>query len=81
MKEWGPRAVTMYVRYAREMDEQVETVAATAFAATLDETVFLLYSVGPDGKDDRAAIVGPPGINAPDMLFWPPIIALERRFN
>lgn len=52
-----------------------------AFSTSLDDSVFLLYSVGTNGTDDRAKVVGLPGVGADDILFWPPIIALERRSN
>lgn len=47
----------------------------TAFIAKLDEKVFLLYSVGPDGQDNEARNVGADG---DDILYWPPVISLYR---
>ncbi len=47
----------------------------TVFQAKVDDSQFLLYSVGPDGVDGRARLVGPAGS---DILFWPPILSLQR---
>ncbi len=51
------------------------------FTASLDDSVFMLWAAGVNGTNDRARVVGPPGVGADDILFWPPIIALEREFN
>lgn len=47
----------------------------TTFDTTVDDSQFLLYSVGLDEQDDRARMVGPAGI---DILMWPPILSLQR---
>ena len=48
----------------------------TTFDTTVDDSQFLLYSVGLDEQDDRARMVGPAGI---DILMWPPILSLQRQ--
>jgi hypothetical protein len=47
----------------------------TIFETKVDDSQFLLYSVGPDGEDDRARLVGTYGT---DVLMWPPILSLQR---
>lgn len=47
----------------------------STFKVTLDDSSFVLYSVGEDGAADRAAQVGPGGT---DILMWPPLISLVR---
>ncbi len=47
----------------------------TVFTALVDDKQFLLYSVGPNGVDDRARVVGTGGL---DILMWPPILSLQR---
>lgn len=49
--------------------------AIPSFSVTLDRTSFILYSVGEDGKADRAVEVGPGGT---DLLLWPPMFSLIR---
>ena len=56
-------------------------VPPKTFAAELDDSYFLLYSCGINERDDRARNVGPVGVGAEDILIWPPVIVLERRFN
>jgi hypothetical protein len=62
-------------------EPEVEHVPPKTFTAELDDSYFLLYSCGQDERDDRARNVGPFGIGADDILIWPPVIVLERRFN
>jgi len=52
-----------------------EGLPNTVFSTMVDDKQFLLYSVGQNGIDDRARIVGPGGI---DILMWPPILSLQR---
>ncbi len=49
--------------------------AVPTFTVTLDQSAFVLYSVGPDGKPERAEKVGPGGT---DILIWPPMLSLVR---
>ena len=49
--------------------------AVPSFPVTLDQSSFVLYSIGPDGKPGRAAKVGPGG---DDLLLWPPLFSLVR---
>ncbi len=46
------------------------------FEVGIDQTEFILFSVGPDGKSGYADSVGYGGS---DVLIWPPILNLERR--
>lgn len=46
------------------------------FEVGIDQTEFILYSVGPDGKAGYADSVG---YNGSDVLIWPPLLNLERR--
>lgn len=52
-----------------------EMTGGAAFPVLLDDSVFLLYSMGPDGTDDLAASVG---VGGADVLIWPPLSSLER---
>lgn len=45
------------------------------FIAMVDDSQFLLYSLGPNRRNDLAAVVGAGG---DDILIWPPISALRR---
>lgn len=45
------------------------------FVVMLDDSVFLLYSMGEDGRDGRAKVVGDRGA---DILIWPPLSSLHR---
>ncbi|GAB4544030.1 MAG: hypothetical protein Tsb0013_00790 [Phycisphaerales bacterium] len=47
-----------------------------SFTISLDDSQFLLYSVGPDGMDNRAKKVGAGGN---DVLIWPPLMSLTRQ--
>ncbi len=49
---------------------------ATQATFALDENSFLLYSVGDNGRDDRAALVDDG--TAGDVIFWPPHVSLYR---
>lgn len=49
--------------------------APNSFTVPLDDTVFVLYSVGPDGKPNWAKSVGAGGS---DILLWPPVMSLAR---
>lgn len=49
--------------------------AGNSFTVSLTDETFVLYSVGPDGEDDRAASVGPGG---EDYLLYPPLMGLLR---
>ena len=56
------------------MDEQ-----STRAGFAIDDSQFLLYSVGMDEDDDRAALVDDLGASG-DMLFWPPTMSLYREY-
>lgn len=45
------------------------------FTVSLDDTVFVLYSIGFDERPGFAETVG---VGGEDILIWPPVIALER---
>jgi len=49
---------------------------ATSFSTELDDSTFVVYSVGDDLKADWASSVGPLG---DDTLVWPPLISLYRQ--
>lgn len=49
---------------------------ATTFSVSLDDSTFVLYSVGPDLQADWATSVGPLGA---DELIWPPLASLYRQ--
>lgn len=49
--------------------------AVPTFSRSFDDSVFILYSVGPDEKPDQAERVGPGGN---DLLIWPPLFSLVR---
>lgn len=51
------------------------SAAESRFDVTVTEADFLLYSVGPDKRDDQARSVGSGGS---DILLWPPLISLRR---
>lgn len=55
----------------------MQSSAATATFA-LDENSFLLYSVGDNGRDDRAVLVDDG--SAGDVIYWPPHISLYREY-
>jgi hypothetical protein len=46
-----------------------------AFTVQLDDSVFVLYSIGNDEAPGFATVVGAAGA---DILIWPPVISLER---
>lgn len=56
--------------------------AEDSFKTSFDDSVFILYSVGPDQRDDEARRVVPSSFrhkpSGTDILIWPPIISLER---
>ena len=54
---------------------------APNFRAILDETHFVLYSVGPDGKKNWAKNIREDvsEVFEGDYLIWPPTIALYRQ--
>ncbi len=52
--------------------------SSVVFFALSDDS-FLLYSVGMDGQDDRAALIEDVGIQG-DILFWPPTFSLYREY-
>jgi hypothetical protein len=49
--------------------------AASSFTVTITQKDFLLWSSGPDARDDQAKSVGSGGS---DTLIWPPILSLRR---
>lgn len=51
----------------------------TQVVFSLDDSSFLLYSVGQDEEDDRAALIDGGGIQG-DILFWPPTFSLYREY-
>ncbi|XHC26184.1 hypothetical protein ABWH91_02210 [Phycisphaerales bacterium ac7] len=52
---------------------------STVVYFALSDDSFLLYSVGLDGRDDRAALIEDSGIQG-DILFWPPTFSLYREY-
>ncbi len=48
----------------------------SSFDVQLDDTNFIIYSVGPDGKANLARSAGPGGT---DILYWPPVLSLTRQ--
>jgi len=48
----------------------------SSFDVQLDDTTFVVYSVGPDGEPNKARSAGPGGT---DILYWPPIMSLTRQ--
>lgn len=78
-RAWGPRAVTAWVQ--NESGFADPHYASAKFIAPLDDSVFMLWAAGKNGVDNRAKVVGRIDVDAEDVLFWPPIIALEREFN
>ncbi len=46
-----------------------------SFRKSLDDSQFLLYSLGPNRRDDRARVVGDGG---QDFLYWPPLVSMMR---
>ncbi len=63
---------------APEASAEPEIAGKTTFTAKLDEKVFLLYSVGPDGLDNEARNVGAGG---DDILYWPSVLSLFREYQ
>ncbi len=55
----------------------LETVGGEGggFSVTLDDSTFVLYSLGSDGARNWAKTVGPGGA---DVLMWPPMMSLQR---
>lgn len=50
------------------------------FTVSLNESNFVLYSVGADETDDGGVFFGPGvGLDSVDLLFWPPALTLERQ--
>ncbi len=47
-----------------------------AFPTDIDDSHFILYSIGPDRYDNRARNVGAEG---DDIIYWPPLISLYRQ--
>ena len=56
-------------------EKSVKSAPRSTFAATLDDSQFVLYSAGPDQKRGWARAVG---AGAPDLLIWPALISLVR---
>jgi hypothetical protein len=75
MEAWGPRAVITLNRYDPESAGGGLGGAGEPFAVDVDESTFVLYSLGRDRMDDEARSVGPEG---DDHLIWPPLISLMR---
>jgi hypothetical protein len=46
------------------------------FEADIDDSTFVLFSVGPDGANNAARVVGEDG---KDILYWPSILSLMRQ--
>lgn len=59
-----------------------EAEFVSSLTARIDDSTFLLYSVGPDRRDDEARTVVPtwlmPKAEGTDVLIWPPVISLQR---
>jgi hypothetical protein len=51
------------------------SLSASSFTVTITQKDFLLWSSGPDARDDQAKSVGTGGS---DTLIWPPILSLRR---
>ena len=62
-------------QFKSEPGELAATGSDSTFTVTLDDSSFVLYSVGADGAAQRATQVGPGGT---DILMWPPLISLVR---
>jgi hypothetical protein len=67
-----------------EMAETVSQMAGmgadtTQVVFSLGDSSFLLYSVGQDEEDDRAALIDGGGLQG-DILFWPPTFSLYREY-
>ncbi len=60
---------------AEQFSETASQRAADSFNVSLDDSTFILYSVGPDGSADWARQVGQGGT---DILLWPPKMSLIR---
>jgi len=60
---------------AEEVAQTASQQAATSFTVALDDSTFVVYSVGPDGSADWARRVGQGGA---DILLWPPKMSLIR---
>jgi len=58
-------------RFARINDN----ARATTFTVSLDESYFVLYSVGEDAVADFAR---ESGVGGADILYWPPVLSLAR---
>lgn len=73
----GPR---LYDNYVKKMVSHLANPMAESLGpsitASLTDSDFVIYSVGPDMKAEYARNVGRAG---PDILVWPPVLTLERR--
>lgn len=49
--------------------------ASSTFTVTITQKDYLLWSTGPDARDDQARAVG---VGGSDVLIWPPILSLRR---
>lgn len=72
-----PENVDKYLKKVIEAAKNAPAGASSgnSFDVQLDEKKFLVYSVGSDGKDQEARRVG---MGGEDILYWPPILSLER---
>jgi hypothetical protein len=79
-QETVDKLLQMMRAFIREAEEALEAAGGpglpnTVFKTTVGDDQFLLYSVGENGLDDRARLVGTYGT---DILMWPPILSLQR---
>ncbi|MCH8965103.1 MAG: hypothetical protein IIB58_09095 [Planctomycetes bacterium] len=51
-------------------------LASGQTTVALDDSQFILYCVGSDGKRQMAVRVG---VGGSDILIWPPLLSLQRR--
>ncbi|TVQ60011.1 MAG: hypothetical protein EA379_09120 [Phycisphaerales bacterium] len=64
-----------FVAMARETARQLLQEQSGSITITLDDSTFVLYSVGPQGQRNWARSVGQGG---EDLLLWPPMLSLVR---
>jgi len=72
---------TSEVNFTYEVNIDLAERGAPNFRAPLDETHFVIYSVGPDGNQDWARNVREDlsEIFTGDYLVWPPVVSLYRQ--
>lgn len=82
MSEFMPFATRVYNSPVGEAIFTGHEVSTDSFAVELDDSTFILYSVGPDEVDNDAKNVYPPGVenmrSGTDVLIYPPALSLKR---